>query len=72
MTGQVYLDALLADAVEHHVLGAIGHVLDRVGADDLTWADFDVRDFAEDIAARIMEHVENRPVSLDDAKRLAD
>lgn len=56
----VKLETLLADVLEDRFLGAIEEVLGKLEGHDTSWTDFNVREYAENVAVKIMEHVENR------------
>jgi hypothetical protein len=65
------LEDVIADRLENDMLGSIEVVLKQFGIEGVTWADFDVRDQAVDVAAKIAEYaVKDGRITMDEAIRV--
>jgi len=69
--GEGSLESVIADGLERRFTGAVKDALAHLNADGVSWEDFKVRTYAKYVAALIMKHVEDRPVTRDDLWRLA-
>ena len=72
VSGQpVPLETVIADVLEDQFLGAIEQVLRNLEVEGLATPDFRVREYADNVAAKIAEHTGSVPVTSEVVERLA-